>query len=129
VTPHFTREELECRHCGAMEFTELALDRLEALREEFGKPMVVSSGFRCPAHNREVGRTGLCGPHTRVDRDNVTVDIQVYGADALELLGLALGYGLTGLGVHQKDDHDQRILHLDWLTNDIHAPRPYIWSY
>jgi hypothetical protein len=129
VSGYFTREELACSHCGAMDFTSGALDRLEALREEFGHPMVVNSGFRCPEHNLEVSSTGLYGPHTRVEDDNMTVDIQVCGGRALKLIGLALSYGVSGLGVSQKGPHDERFLHLDWLHGGIHSPRPTVWSY
>jgi hypothetical protein len=126
---YFTREELACKHCGAMDYTNAAVDWIDALRDAYGRPMRVSSGQRCPEYNVEVSSTGLYGPHTRVDDDNVTVDIQVYGAHALELVKAALNFGITGLGVNQKGSYAKRILHLDRLLNHHHSPRPWIWTY
>jgi hypothetical protein len=51
------------------------------------------------------------------------------GADALELVALALAYGFTGIGVNQKGAHDGRFIHLDDLDNAPGQPRPCIWSY
>lgn len=56
---HFTRAEFRCP-CGrcsgypaepAMKLVKMA----DKVRSHFGRPAVVSSGVRCPAHNAEVG--------------------------------------------------------------------------
>ncbi len=63
--PHFSRKELECHcGCGQMEMDHELLDRLESLRTAFGKPMRVTSGFRCPTYNAQISGTGFTGPHT-----------------------------------------------------------------
>ncbi len=58
---HFKKEEFECRcWCG---MPAAVLQNLEALvthvldpvREKYGRPIMVNSGYRCPEHNREVG--------------------------------------------------------------------------
>lgn len=57
----FNEKEFACRCCGelppfARENTEaLVCQVLDPLRECFGRPIYVSSGYRCPRHNREVG--------------------------------------------------------------------------
>ena len=57
----FNEKEFACRCCGelppfARENTEaLVRQVLDPLRECFGRPIYVSSGYRCPRHNREVG--------------------------------------------------------------------------
>lgn len=53
--PHFTRRELECRHCGRFILSVALLDRLERLRGIVGRPLRIVSGTRCAAHNRAVG--------------------------------------------------------------------------
>lgn len=59
-SPNFSRRELDCR-CGcttpqgvAMNLAELARS-LEAMRGKAGAPLGISSGYRCPQHNRRVG--------------------------------------------------------------------------
>lgn len=43
--PPFIRENMEA----------LVQNVLDPLRERYGKPIIVNSGYRCPKHNREVG--------------------------------------------------------------------------
>lgn len=58
---HFKFEEFRCRCCGGL--PPLARANIEALvdnvldpaRQEFGRPVLVNSGYRCPKHNAEVG--------------------------------------------------------------------------
>ena len=57
----FKEKELCCKCCGQL--PPLARENIEALvenvldplRERYGKPIVVNSGYRCAKHNREVG--------------------------------------------------------------------------
>ena len=60
LSQHFSKAEFACNHCGklhpsgTMPPLEL-LDILEGVREHFGVPVVVNSGYRCPTHNANVG--------------------------------------------------------------------------
>lgn len=48
--------ELRCRcGCGLLKLNRGFRDSLEALRKEFGRPMVITSGVRCYEHNETVG--------------------------------------------------------------------------
>jgi len=123
--PHFSQAELQCRHCGQCRMPPAFLDRLERLRGVFGLPLVVSSGYRCPAHNAAVSTTGPHGPHTT----GRAVDLLVHGADALDLLDAALRLGFVGIGVQQKGPHAGRFLHLDDLQDAPGQPRATMWSY
>jgi len=127
LTPHFTREELECPCCGEMPFSEAALQVLEDLREAYGKPMWITSGYRCPIYNVRVSSSGENGPHTRTDGDNITVDVGVYGADCRFLTFLAIQQGWTGIGWNQKGLHCDRFVHLDRLPDC--GTRPGAWTY
>lgn len=98
--------------------------KLEKLRVAAGFPFKIASGSRCPAHNQKVSGTGPDGPHTKE-----AVDITVSGADALQLVGLAIEHGFTGIGVSQKGEHGKRFIHLDDLPNAPGQPRPWVWSY
>lgn len=109
-----------------MEFTQTAIEELEATRVDFDRPMRINSGYRCPGHNAAVSSTGTAGPHTITVHDNVTVDVGVFGEDALRLVGVLIRRGWTGIGVEQRGPREGRFIHADRL---LRAPRPWIWSY
>jgi len=117
--PNFKADEFKCSHCGDNEIKEELLDKLQALRSRYGKPMRITSGYRCPRHPIEAAKSAP-GPHS----SGLACDVGVEGADAHKLLGLALDAGFKGIGVQQKGTG--RFLHLDLLN----APnRPTLWSY
>ena len=124
--PHFSRKELECHcGCGQAEMDYEFLDRLESLRTAFGKPMLVTSGFRCPTYNAQVSGTGFTGPHVT----GKAVDIAISGEDAHTLLAFAVHHQFQGLGISQKGPHNKRFIHLDLIENGPGRPRPRVWSY
>jgi len=112
-----------------MLFTLDAVKKLQALRDNYGDVMKISSGYRCPRHNADVSSTGRAGPHTVFEDDNITVDVLVHTVEAHRLLNLALGHGFTGVGISQKAEWGKRFLHLDLLALDVGRIRPAIWSY
>ena len=98
------------------------LVRLEQLRRAFGKPMRLSSAYRCPNYNARISKTGRDGPHTT----GRAVDVLISGEDAYRLVQLALEHGFTGIGIAQRGPHERRFIHLD----DLEGPtRPWVWSY
>lgn len=117
---HFTREEMACRcGCGRADMDPDYMHWLDELRESFGEPIIVTSGYRCPDHNEDVSSTGRDGPHTT----GKAVDVAVSHEAAYRLLDLAMRTGASGVGVNQKGSG--RFLHLDRLAE----PRPRVWSY
>jgi uncharacterized protein YcbK (DUF882 family) len=57
ITTHFDTTEFDCV-CGAC--TENYIDQglvdlLEKVRVKFGESLTITSGYRCPAHNKAVG--------------------------------------------------------------------------
>ncbi len=138
LTPHFTREELECKcGCGLMLFTQAAVERLEDIRVDLGVPLVVTSGYRCPKHDADAHRlrhpyftdAERHGPHTVVEYDNITVDALAHGQNAYELLFSSIAHGFTGIGISQKGDHGKRFIHSDGLKHTDARPRPTVWTY
>ena len=58
ASPHFRWAEFACNHCGELLEQGIhpkLIEVLEAVREHFGKPTVINSGYRCPVHNKNVG--------------------------------------------------------------------------
>lgn len=52
---HFTPAEFACPCCGACDMDQGLLLRLDCARQELGRPLIVTSGYRCARHNAKVG--------------------------------------------------------------------------
>lgn len=52
---HFKATEFICPCCGKIMVDTLLLDKLCELRKRLGFPLVITSGYRCKKHNKEVG--------------------------------------------------------------------------
>lgn len=115
--PNFTPQEFECKHCGAVEMQPRFMAKLQHLRSTYKRPMVISSGYRCPEHPVEA-RKPTPGMHAQ----GRAADILVRGSDAFDLVEIAIRFGFTGFGVNQKGD--SRFIHLDDSPD-----RRAIWSY
>ena len=122
--PYFSEHEFACRHCGKCLMLPRFMDRLYGLRQKWGRPMLFSSGYRCPDHPEEAGKKNGPGAHTM----GCAADILVSGRDAFELAKLAINEGFTGVGVQQKG-HTIRYLHLDTAPDGLRFVRPMLWSY
>jgi len=123
-TKNFSNKELSCSCCGENEMNKETLIALQRLRDAIGKPISLSSAYRCPTHNDKVSSTGKEGPHTT----GKSIDILCSGKFAHELLGLAMIRSSIwkGIGISQKGKHKSRFIHLDTIESDN---RPWIWSY
>lgn len=60
--PNFSSAEIACRGTGQIKLHPEALDKLQALRERLGKPLIVRSAYRSPEHNRAVGGARASSP-------------------------------------------------------------------
>ena len=123
---YFSDAEFSCScGCGRSEMNSNFVSLLNRIREDFGKPMIISSGFRCAEHPAEC-RKESPGSHAT----GWACDVSVQGADAQRLIECALRNGITGLGVNQKGSVG-RIIHLDQVhAVGTHKPftRPTVWS-
>ena len=69
ISTYLTEGEYRCRCCDglppSLDLEDIAtpyqilFDAFDAIREEWGKPIYVTSGYRCPTHNAFVGGTVL----------------------------------------------------------------------
>jgi len=58
LSEHFTAWEFCCKHCGTLPADGIAPELillLEDVRAQFGQPVMINSGYRCPTHNANVG--------------------------------------------------------------------------
>lgn len=121
---YFSRKEMECKGTGECDMNEGFMSKLIKVREKYNKPMIITSGFRHPAHNMVVGGVRN-SPHTQ----GRAADIHVVGKDAYRLIRIAIEAGMTGIGVSQRGQHEKRFIHLDDMDNSGEHPRPWVWSY
>lgn len=126
LSPYFTPEEFRC-HCGKCDGMpqDSFLAKLMLMRSEAGFPFKINSAYRCPAYNAVVSHTGTDGPHTM----GLAADIAVFGDQAWQIVVLAKKYGMTGVGISQKDTMRSRFVHVDAVPQSVDFPRPFMWSY
>jgi zinc D-Ala-D-Ala carboxypeptidase len=124
---YFSVEEFACRcSCGRADMNADFMDKAVRLRKFWGRPLIVTSAFRCPGHNIKVSTTGPKGPHTT----GRAMDFGVSGADCIGLLECALKLKcFTGFGLHQRGPMAGRFLHIDDLLPPEAQPRPWVWTY
>lgn len=132
--PHYGPSEMTCHcGCGVLLIDEAHMNSLECLRAKCNFPLVVSSGYRCPAYNLKVAHTGEKGPHTT----GKATDFSILGEQAALLVRFAMSLDLTscanavpimGLGISQREGVG-RFVHLDSLTEADGYPRPRVWGY
>lgn len=115
---YFSEEELSCScGCGKADMNEDFMYKLIRVRKELGKPMVITSGYRCEDYNKSIG--GVKGSaHTK----GRAVDVSIKGmpeADQVRLLEYAIHFNIRGLGINDKRSH---FIHID-------DTRARLWSY
>jgi len=121
---YFSEKELRCKGTGECNMSSTFMEKLVALREEFNKPIILSSAYRNPTYNITMGGSEH-SPHVF----GRAVDIQCFGSEAYEIIKLGIKHGMSGIGVSQKGNRCTRFIHLDNMVNSNMYPRPWIWSY
>jgi len=120
ITAHFSRHEFKCKGlhcCGGSDPINIELVRcLQSLRDMVGKPLIISSGFRCRKHNKDVG-----GAHNsqHIFGDGVDVKIPT-GMNATTLKELAEkipAFRMGGIGLYNT-----------WVHLDIRKNGPARWD-
>lgn len=104
LTKNFNLREFACKCCGSVKIDDELVERLQVLRDRIAKPVIITSGYRCPKHNKEVGGA-IDSYHTQ----GLAVDIVVEDYDLEKLEAIAEALGFRGIGVYSS----QNFLHLD----------------
>ena len=76
---------------------KLALDKLQALRDRLGKPLIVRSAYRSPEHNRAVG-----GAAYSKHLDSAAFDIAMANHDPVAFESVARDVGFLGFGFYPR---------------------------
>ena len=114
---YFKPREVACPHCLVERMDLNFMKRLDDAREQFGRPIIVTSGYRCETHNQseEVG-----GSPTSAHLKGLALDVSdkkdpVYRGALIEACQLA---GLRQFEV-SRDGH----LH---IMADSNKPSPFL---
>jgi hypothetical protein len=101
---NFSPAEIACRGSGSLRMNEEALDKLQALRDRLGKPLIVRSAYRSPAHNRAVG-----GAPRSKHMDGTAFDIAMANHDPVAFKAAARAVGFLGFGYYPRSG----FMHID----------------
>lgn len=108
LSANFRAREFDCKcsgKCNETKIDEQLVGFLQNIREHFGKPVNVTSGYRCAEHNKAVG--GASGSlHTKGQAADIVID----GVDPLEVAKYAESIGIKGIG------HYDGFVHIDTRT-------------
>jgi zinc D-Ala-D-Ala carboxypeptidase len=100
----FSPAEIACRGTGQLKLHPAAMDALQALRDRLGKPLILRSAYRSPAHNRAVGGA----PHSK-HMDGTAFDIAMSNHDPVVFEAAAREVGFLGFGFYPRSG----FLHID----------------
>jgi zinc D-Ala-D-Ala carboxypeptidase len=102
--PNFSPAEIACRGTGQLKLHPEALDKLQALRDRLGKPLIVRSAYRSPEHNRAVG-----GAPRSKHMDGTAFDIAMTNHDPVAFEVAARAVGFLGFGFYPRSG----FMHID----------------
>jgi len=95
--PNFSPAEIACRGTGQLKLHPEALDKLQALRDRLGKPLILRSAYRSPEHNRAVG-----GAARSKHMDGTAFDIAMANHDPVAFEAAAREVGFLGFGFYPR---------------------------
>jgi uncharacterized protein YcbK (DUF882 family) len=110
-SPHFSRSDFACK-CGCgFDTVDFELIRsLEYIREHFDKPVIISSGCRCPDWNARSG-----GSDNSLHLQGRAADIKIHGVSPADVQSLAENMEVGGLGRYVSFTHiDTRSGYARW---------------
>ena len=102
--PSFSPREMACKGTGKLVIDDDAMNKLQALREMLGKPLIITSAYRSPEHNRAVG-----GAKASKHMEAIAFDVRMDNHDPHRFEAAARAVGFTGFGYYPKSG----FMHID----------------
>lgn len=113
VKNYFKESEFACKHCGVSKMNPDTIEKLNKARELAGIPFIITSGYRCEAHNRAVGGKSE-GAHTSGHAVDIKADTsrpRFLIIDALIKAGFTrIGIAKTFIHVDDDPGKDQKVM-------------------
>lgn len=118
LSANFSIREFDCKGancCAQTPIDEQLVEYLQKIRDRFGKPVYISSGYRCEKHNAKVAGAAPKSKHI----DGMAADIVVEGVDPLAVAQFAEMLGVKGIGHYNDFVHiDTRKTKSFWYSHD-----------
>ncbi len=102
LSENFNLREFECHCCGMVKVEPLLVERLQKLRDAIGRPLHITSGFRCPAHNDAVGGASLS---QHLYGKAADISISNLPLTPVQLAQIAEAVGFDGIGIYPNFVH------------------------
>jgi hypothetical protein len=99
-----TGGQVSGRGTGAIKINTEAMDKLQALRDRLGKPLIIRSAYRSPEHNRAVG-----GAPASKHMQATAFDIAMANHDPVAFAEAARAVGFLGFGTYPRSG----FMHID----------------
>jgi len=100
LSKNFTSEEFECPCCGELIVSPALISKLQELRDIVGKPIRITSGYRCIQYNKNVGGYSH-SPHLTGEG----ADIKVKGMTPVTLAIIANRIKYIRIGIYSSHTH------------------------
>ena len=113
IAKNFQYKEFDCHGQGCCSTTiidEKLVEYVQQIRDHFGKPVTITSSYRCEVHNRRVG-----GATKSYHMRGQAADVVVQGVSSREVAKYAESIGILGIGLYETSD-DGYFTHIDTRT-------------
>lgn len=113
ISKNFQYKEFDCQGKGCCSTTiidEKLVEYVQRIRDHFGKPVTITSPYRCEVHNRRVG-----GATKSYHMQGKAADIVVQGVSSREVAKYAESIGILGIGLYETSA-DGYFTHIDTRT-------------
>lgn len=116
--PHFIPEEFMCKcGCNQIKLSDNLLRIVSSIRNQIGVPIIITSGYRCPEHNKKVG-----GHPNSYHTKGLACDIKVVTYQWPKLILALFDHKIERIGFYLKRNN------LKWIHIDIGKyPSPAFW--
>ena len=121
IAENFNLTEFECTHPSHrhVKVHEELVNKLQELRNQLGRAIIINSAFRCPERNRQVG-----GAENSQHLHGTAVDflLRNHFYDIEEIGSMAINIGFTGIGYYNTH------IHVDIRELPEGRTNPIIWD-
>lgn len=95
LSKNFNEREFACRHCNQVHIEVELVSKLQVLRDILNRSITVTSGYRCPTHNKAIG-----GATQSRHMQGQAADIIVQGMTPAQVAQAAKQAKFGGIGVY-----------------------------
>lgn len=104
LSANFKTGEFDCNGTGCCSETlvdEKLVEYLQRIRDHFGEPVMITSGYRCPVHNARTPNAAPKSKHTM----GMAADFYIPGVTTLAIAQYAESIGVKGIGLYDTFVH------------------------